>query len=293
MVKPIFFLESSLNELRDVIKIGIAEQIVDFADCLHNLPTVILDYNYSIPKFFWKTYVEKYRKKWGFNVINSICLEKFMDSVECNFLHTKTIDSFPMMTLEVNSGMSYGLVSDFGFGSWAFANCIGGRTSETFSGKMFLNNREIHPSRLLEFTCFVYEDCYKQLYVKGEPTIRNCIESALELSGLPYTVEQIKEMFSLTDERFDRHMDFISGEKWLASAAIGFAAGKKIFVYPWLNELYVGRFEIAVELGIVETIKKSGGIVIVPSSQKMLLRRLCDKVVIMDKKHYKKRAKQL
>ena len=73
--KAYSFLESSLNELRDVIKIGIAEQIVDFADCLHNLPTIFLDYNYSIPKFFWKTYVEKYRQKWGFNVINSICLE--------------------------------------------------------------------------------------------------------------------------------------------------------------------------------------------------------------------------
>lgn len=225
----------------------------------------------------------------GGKMFNSICLDKFRDCVECSFLHTNTIDAFTTFSYEFRAGKVYGLVSDFGCGSWALASCIGGRASKDCEGSVLLDNSEIPPSDLLKYSCFVYENESSDTPACEESTIRTSINRALNISGLPYTVEEIKEMFHLTDARIDRPLDCISGEKWLASMAIGFASGKKIFVYPWLNEKDVDRFVIAVEHGVIDVITKSGGIVVVPSGQKKILRRLCDRIVIMDRKHFKKR----
>ena len=40
------------------------QQIIDLADALHNLPIYIVEYDFSIPKSFWKNEVASYRKKW-------------------------------------------------------------------------------------------------------------------------------------------------------------------------------------------------------------------------------------
>ena len=36
------------------------ERVVDLADCLHMLPVIIVDNNYSIPSFFWKKFIKTY-----------------------------------------------------------------------------------------------------------------------------------------------------------------------------------------------------------------------------------------
>ena len=45
------------------------EKIADLADCLHNLPTLIADNSFSIPKNFWKNEMKYYRKKWDKNFL--------------------------------------------------------------------------------------------------------------------------------------------------------------------------------------------------------------------------------
>ncbi len=40
------------------------EKIYDLADCLHNLPIIIAENKYSIPKKYWKNEVQYYRSKW-------------------------------------------------------------------------------------------------------------------------------------------------------------------------------------------------------------------------------------
>jgi len=43
---------------------GWKEKIIDLADCLHNMPIMIVENNYHIPKHFWRNEVKYYRKKW-------------------------------------------------------------------------------------------------------------------------------------------------------------------------------------------------------------------------------------
>ena len=40
------------------------EKAYDLVDCVHCLPEMIADNNFTIPKSFWRTFVKSYRNKW-------------------------------------------------------------------------------------------------------------------------------------------------------------------------------------------------------------------------------------
>ena len=56
---------SSCNELLRVISEKNEEQIFELADCLHNLPILLVENKLTIPKIFWKNEIKYYRKKWN------------------------------------------------------------------------------------------------------------------------------------------------------------------------------------------------------------------------------------
>lgn len=218
-------------------------------------------------------------------MINSLHFIDFQDSTECyssaSLFQSK--ESFLRITYEFKPGNVYGLISDFGCGSWGFANCIGGRTSKHYTGKILLNGIDICADKLQMLSCFVAEKSFTDLDLPFESlTVKECIAKALAISSKPYSTEQIKAMFSLTDERFERPLSYVSGEIWQISLAIGFSLGKQIFCYPWLNERDIKRFDTACDLGIIKILKENGSIIIVPSSQKKYLQRKCNYVILFE-----------
>ena len=68
-------LSAALKELLIALNEGNLEKIADLADCLHDLPIIIVENNYSIPKKFWKVFIKSYRNKW--NKIFLITEEKY------------------------------------------------------------------------------------------------------------------------------------------------------------------------------------------------------------------------
>lgn len=206
------------------------------------------------------------------------------DSVECHSFIFQSRESFLPITYEFKPRNVYGLISDFGCGSWGLTTCVGGRFSKQYSGKVLLNETEIAADELEKYACFVSENIFTDLNLEQESlTARACIERALSISLQPYSVNQIKSLFCLSDNRFERPLAYVSGEIWLISMAINFALGKQIFCYPWLNERDIFRFEIAYEHGIIKLLKDTGKIVLVPSSQKKVLRKYCDHTILFAK----------
>ena len=200
-------------------------------------------------------------------MINSLKFIEFQDLVECHSLTFQSRESFLPITYEFKPRNVYGLISDFGCGSWGMATCVGGRSSKQYSGRILLNEMEIAADELTKYSCFVSENIYTDLNLAQErSTPKACIERALAISLQPYSVDQIKALFCLSDERFERPLAYASGEIWFISIAINFALGKQIFCYPWLNARDIARFEIAYRHGIIKLIKDAGKIVLVPSS---------------------------
>ncbi len=214
-------------------------------------------------------------------MIHSLKLIAFQDLVECYSPTFYSKESFLPVTYEFKPGNVYGLVSDFGCGSWGLANCVGGRFSEDHDGKILLNGTEISAGELSKYAGFVAENTFPELKLDPElSSAREHIEKALSVSSISYSVNQIQSLFCLSDARFDRPLAYVSGEIWLISMAIHFALGKQIFCYPWLNEQDIDRFNIARRAGIIKFLKGTGKIVLVPSSQKRILRRYCDRTIL-------------
>lgn len=217
-------------------------------------------------------------------MINSLKFIGFQDLVECQSLTFQSRESFLPITYEFKPRNIYGLISDFGCGSWGLTTCVGGRSSKQYSGKVLLNETEIAADELEKHACFVSENIYTGLNFEQElSTPRECIAKALSISSQPYSVDQIKSLFCLSDDRFERPLAYVSGEIWLISMAINFALGKQIFCYPWLNAMDFARFDIAYRHGIIKLMKNAGKIVLVPSSQKKALRKYCDHTILFDK----------
>ncbi len=217
-------------------------------------------------------------------MIDSIELVNFQDLVECQSLAYQSKESFLQITYTFKKGNVYGLISDFGCGSWGLSTCLGGRCSPYYTGKILLNRVEVSAAKLLEHSCFITDRIFPGINTaKDFLTPKECIEIALSLSSQPYSVQQIKELFCLSDERFERSMDSVSGEIWLISMAVNFALGKEIFCYPWLNMIDINRFETANELGIIDLLKSTGKIVLVPSSQKKILRKHSEHTILFEK----------
>lgn len=207
-------------------------------------------------------------------MVNTIKVINFQSVAECRFLQYQSTETFLPINYQFVKGNLYGFVSDFGCGSWGLATSLGGRCC-SFSGKVMLNDIEILPSKLLEHSCFVAEIHKTDI----NKTAKQCIKKALSTSHISYSTEVVKEKFHLTNERFDRKLKYVSGEVWNASLAIGFATGKDVFLFPWLNINNIARFQTAVELGIIDFLKSEGKIIIVPSSNEDILKKYCDCII--------------
>lgn len=203
-------------------------------------------------------------------------LNDFQDGADCKSILFTSKEAFARITRKFTCGNAYGFVSDFGCGSWGLVTCLGGRCEDP-EGEILLNQKTINCNELINYSCFISEKIFKGINTEDDLlSAKECIEKALQISKLPYSVQEIKAMFGLSDERFERNLNYVGVEIWIISMAIGFAYGKYIFCFPWLNErdvhmLYKPHINI---------LKRNGKIVLIPSSQKKLLKKICDHLII-------------
>lgn len=57
-------LKKTCSQLHCEINRKNYEKSFDLVDCIHCLPNIIADNNFTVPKKYWKIYVKPYRKKW-------------------------------------------------------------------------------------------------------------------------------------------------------------------------------------------------------------------------------------
>lgn len=74
-------------------------------------------------------------------------------------------------------------------------------------------------------------------------TIKTMIKKALKKSGKPTTIEEIRELFDLDTQRFDRPLAYAGNEIFRCMAAIGYANGKQVFCFPWLSRIRYDNYQ--------------------------------------------------
>lgn len=210
--------------------------------------------------------------------LHILTLENYRPSAHCRGIACTSREGFVPVSCTLGAGKAVGLRSEFGGGAWALTTCIGGRAEpqRQQDGRILWNGQHVTNGELAVRACFVGERPEEHRLKCLYPTVRGCMERALKKSGLPYTAEEIRAMFGLTDARFDRRIDRIGSEIWLASMAIGFAGGKDLYCWPWMYGQFEHYLRVAKELGILDLLRQHGKLVLIPSANEVLLRDCCD-----------------
>lgn len=99
--------------------------------------------------------------------------------------------------------------------------------------KVRLNNEHISFDELSKYTC--YMDVSYPLF-SSNCSVKQLISNGLEKNDLYYTPEEIRKIFELNDERFERPLVGLGNEIFKAMAAIGFCNKKELFCFPWLSQ---------------------------------------------------------
>ncbi len=212
-------------------------------------------------------------------MIKSIQCVDFQDLVTCKSSLYQSKESFLKINYTFHAGNIYGLISDFGCGSWGTVSCLGGRFSKHYTGQIIINNGEISPINLAHHSAFVGEHIIDSINSpENLLTPKECIEKSLTISKLPFSIVEIKDMFGLSDERFVRNLEYVSGEINRISIAINFALGRDVFCFPWLNEHSILNVSIPI-LNILRKYKKT---ILIPTSQQSQAKKFSDHLIVFE-----------
>lgn len=158
------------------------------------------------------------------------------------------------------------LIGEIDSGNWAISYLLSmyKHRPEDFvlfeQPKVTVNNKCISLNKLSEFSC--YMDKSDPLFSTSH-SVKECIIQGLDHSKLNCSYDDVKNLFCIDSERFERPLNGVGNEIFKSMAAIGFSYKKEIFCFPWLSNR---RFEsyhenLTILLQILENIGKT---VIIP-----------------------------
>lgn len=126
--------------------------------------------------------------------------------------------------------------------------------------QIILNGDFITLENLSQHSC--YMDRSHPLFSSNE-TIRTMVSREIERNGNQCSLEQVRDIFCLDHQRFERPLRGVGHEIFRSMAAIGYAGGKELFCFPWLSmEVYIHyRRNIS---GLLEILEEIGKMAIVP-----------------------------
>lgn len=126
--------------------------------------------------------------------------------------------------------------------------------------EVVVNDTTLPLNELLKYTCYM-DKLYPLFSTKK--SVRKLITQGIKKNKLNCTPEEIKDLFSLDDQRFERPVKYVGNERLLAMTAIGYVHGKQVFCFPWLSQARYNGFHgyMTESLKMLESL---GKIAIVP-----------------------------
>ena len=202
---------------------------------------------------------------------------------KCDLFHYGILNDYSdRINLTLESGHLYGVIGEFGEGGAAISYGLSGRLP-SYEGSVWVNDSEVKREELRSLAWYVGYDIHspkesRRLY---KHSIESQVKEGIAKAGQPFSVKEVQNMFKISDERFSRNIKYVSGERYKASAAIGYAFDKQIFCFPWMNsrDLFHQKEHIT---NIVSVLLKANKIVLLPTAKKEMLAALFDDFNLVD-----------
>jgi len=204
----------------------------------------------------------------------------------------RILDRLTWFTYEFNFGKSYLLDGELWDGGWSLTWIIAGLLKpdtiivKSEIGRILLDGIEYPPEMRKKDVWVVPRTQIKRFGLFQNMSVQEQIQYGLQNTDSPYldSETEIIERFYLTPERYKRLFRQLSHERWRASCAVGLANGKKIFCFPYINYVRPGFIEEYYELWfkeIVDLLRDSGALILIPARAEGIAKRLCDEIVPM------------
>lgn len=236
--------------------------------------------------------------KRGGTVLNKIVFEKFSAGGTCKIFHHGIVkECIQDKSFEIYAGMLNGFVGEFGNGGAAISCSLTGNVS-FYGGRIYVDDKEEMINYIIKNSWYIGYDIYGshnplfRRHTKGEPlyyeydilcrrkTIKEQIEAGVRANDSELSADTVQNMFELLEPRLGRSIRYVSGARWKFSIAIGYAYGKKIFCYPWMNSKDIGMMEEQMRKHI-EILTDNNCFVVFPTTKEENIKKLSTKYNII------------
>lgn len=199
-----------------------------------------------------------------------VCVEYLGNEATTDMLYT---DHFTFQ-----SGNIYSIIGEIGSGGWAISYLLSGKVPVE-QEEVFINKRKLLPGDYVNLGWYMGEGSQgKRGY--NNSSVGKQIRKGLRQSKLKLSDEDIISKFNLSRERIECKFSQLSWERWRASAAIGYAYGKKVFCFPFVNTAILNNIVTNSYLPMyLNVLKNEGACIIIPTSHKETLEMLADEQI--------------
>ena len=186
----------------------------------------------------------------------------------------KEYDFWRFRDIKLESGKIYGLVGEYGQGPMYMSYLIGGKV-DFGDLRLFCNEQELSRN-MLEQTSWNLEPSHEKY---KNAVVKKSIEKALLKNRCIEEFDKIAEKFILTEPRYDRKLFQLSGERWRASAALGYANRKRIYYAPYKPSNFYYQMCQSGLLKVLKELTSDGAIVLLPVGSDEFLKHIVDECI--------------
>lgn len=213
---------------------------------------------------------------------NQLCIElKWYNVWGTMIEYEKKLDHFFMESQSFEGGKVYALAGEYGLGNEGLAYLLSGNgkvCSDRFDYKILQNGKSVSFKELQKISCNIEVTRTK---LKNKP-VRKTIEKSLKSGATHYCYHEIQEMFGLTKGREMRKFWQLSGERWRASIANGYCAGKQLYFAPYETNVH---YDSVLKQGFskcLDILRESNAIVLLPVASDSIMFEYVDEVIMVD-----------
>ncbi len=182
--------------------------------------------------------------------------------------------------LQLEGGRIYGLISEYGQGCMYLSYLLGGKVD--FDGlRILVDEKEVGMRDLAKLSWNLEPS--RERYRNA--VVIKAIQKAIKRNDLKDSFSDIQNKFFLTPPRQDRKLFQLSGERWRASAALGYVEGKRIFYAPYETSDFYYQMCQSGLLKALKELTDSGAIVLLPCGSDYFLKHIADDCIYLDQGH--------
>jgi ABC-type dipeptide/oligopeptide/nickel transport system, ATPase component len=214
-------------------------------------------------------------------ILEKIVFKNLSVGGTCNlFHHGIAQDCLQNNSFEFCVGNLYGIIGEFGDGGAALSCGLTGN-ADFYEGRIYIDDEEETISNIIKKSWYIGYDLYGSQKTLKRKTIKEQIRDGIRANHCDLSVETIQNMFYVSEERVGRSIKKVSGERWKASIAIGYAYGKKIFCYPWMNSRDVEHLREQM-IKNIRTLVENECVIVLPTTKEENIKKVSEKYTIIN-----------